>query len=380
MQWLTMKIRRMIILTTLAAVATISENCDGIKTVVEQNKHDWEKILVYPQPGILNYHPQIQEKIDGFFESLNRGNKTHLVVLMERSAKLGKSEFYLRQRKLVEDILRFHTDMRPDHLISSIITFSFKDSDTHFDVTGSDKDMFFRDIWPNVIYEPDKAIGDVDMRFAFTAARDRFEKFGNQNSVTRLLLLLASGEFTDSPDRITREDLQSKKVSIYVVQCGEESDEGRERLRALASKPEMYGTFFQWMNASWVYRPPGIGKCYYPYVLQIFLNVCIINEYIKYFIAFNSFVIIRNTGMATYCSMCGTDWYRNSAKVSAKLIPINLGRSNIIWYIWSKYGAFGLICNVPNQLSLYIAFLLCVQLLVATAMPGVWFIYKHDSL
>ena len=257
-----MKIQHIIIILAIwAAVATKSKICDDIKTIVNQNKHDWEKIrTAYPNPGILNHHSKVPKGINGFFVSLNRGNTKHLVVLMERSAKLGKSEFYLRQRKLVEDILRFHTDMDPDHLNSSVITFAVKGSYTPFNVTGSDKDMFFKNIWPNVTYEPDKAKGDVDMRFAFIAARQKFDQFEypNNNNVTRLMLVLSSGEFTDSPDSITLTDLQNK-VSIYVVQSGEGSEEGRERLRSLASEPEQYGTFIQWMNASWVFRPPGTG-------------------------------------------------------------------------------------------------------------------------
>ena len=250
-----MAVHHLAILAVLAAVVTRVENCDDIKVIAERNKRDWETIrLEFSTPGANNS----DDGINSFFTRLNRYNAFHLVVLMERSAVLGRSEFYLRQRKLVEDILRYQVEMHAGFRNSqtNVITFAHKNSYTSF--TGMDKNVFFTTSWHNVTYNPDKATGAVDIRLAYSAALEKFRTFP-PTGVTRLLLVLASGEFTDSPDDLTLSTLQQLGVSVYVVQCGRVSEESQERLMGMASTPDQYGTFFEWMNASWVNGPPEDG-------------------------------------------------------------------------------------------------------------------------
>ena len=158
-----------------------------------------------------------------------------LIILMERSAYVGRWRFFLRAKKLVSHVLRYYTKIGPNNVRVALITFA-GDVTLHFNgiddlENGLLKCNIWETYWKDVTVDDKPLIWhEVHVKMAYEKAKDIFNRYGS-SSRKRYLWILTSGAYNLSvSNAISIRDELVKKMGIEILATktgGTEGDNGK---------------------------------------------------------------------------------------------------------------------------------------------------------
>ena len=171
-----------------------------------------------------------------------------LVILMERSAYVGRWRFFLRAKKLVSHVLRYYTKIGPSNVRVALVTFA-GDVTVHFkgmENTGTDllKCDIWNTYWKAVTVDDNPLIRrESEVKMAFEKAKDIFTQYKSP-SKKRYIWILTSGAYDDTgvsnPIPIRDELVNDMSVEIVATKTG--GNEGYNgKIILIASSPEHHG-------------------------------------------------------------------------------------------------------------------------------------------
>ncbi len=210
-------------------------------------------------PNTLNTPSASDDGIRTFFKSLD--GEVDLVIFMDRSVGLNRHEFYLIERNIVHDILKYHTPIDKDHVRLELITFAMTQDSVVTGITGTaiNKCQLFEgqdSLWHQVVYKTDDDGGTFIMN-AFERAVEIFTySKANRPTAKRLMLVLSDGSFTGH--RNPTEDkriLLSMGVDILSMSIGYWSSSQFGNVQILASSDHYYDHHWEWIKAIRTTKP-----------------------------------------------------------------------------------------------------------------------------
>ncbi len=227
----------------------------------------------FDDPAYVN-----NDKLDGIrqlFTHLNSskpGNSLHLVILMDRSFGLGRKAFYLVQKKLLAEILKYHTMVHPDYVRVAVITFA-KYATTVIDgISNNDhivKCQLFEgdNLWEKVQYVNGEASLGTNVTAAFHEALHIFRN-ARSSAIRNIILMVTDGSFDndlryDKP----RDMLIDRGVDIFTMGNGNWANRQHGNIKTLASRPDYYAMDIDWKKVI-KNNAPLVGKC----VVLIFMD------------------------------------------------------------------------------------------------------------
>ena len=169
-----------------------------------------------------------------------RNTPVDLIILMERSAYVGRWRFFLRAKKLVSHVLRYYTKIGPDNVRVALVTFA-GDVTLHFngiDENGLLKCNIWRTYWKDVTVDDNPLIWhEVNVKMAYEKAKDIFNRYGS-SSRKRYIWILTSGAYYPSrsnPILIRDELVDDMGVEIVATKTGGTEDDNENIIQIISS-------------------------------------------------------------------------------------------------------------------------------------------------
>ena len=185
---------------------------------------------------------------------------TDLIIIMDRSTRMGKNWFYLYEKKLVRQLINRYVLLYPDYVRMSIITFAREatiDTDgIRAGPRGLNKCHLFYGTdapWHDVYFKSDPvAAKGKNVKDAFMKAKEIFFRGKKERpNAKQVLLMLTDGSHniqTDGDPLELANELKSSGVRIYAVGVGDWLQTGN--VRELATSSQFYGSYTQWTQVT----------------------------------------------------------------------------------------------------------------------------------
>ncbi len=237
----------------------LAQDCTDPKLTSERVRH-----YINGLPSTLETPSTNDTGIKSFFKKVD--GKVDLVIFMDRSLGLNRHEFYLSERQIVHDILKYHTPIDKDLVRLELITFAKTLDRVVTGITGTaiNKCQLFEgqdSLWHQVVYKTVDHGGTFIMA-AFERAVEIFTFSQNSRpTAKRLMLVVSDGSFTGNMNPTNeKKALLQMGVEIFTMSTGHWSYSQFGNVQILASDDSYYMNDIGWIKVIRTTKPL-IGKC-----------------------------------------------------------------------------------------------------------------------